>query len=601
MKMKSILLFILGLAVGVMAQTDLAKAMQMMQAGKAKEAIPLLSEISQKSWSSADGETATALWVEALLQTKDLSKANALAQRFLNAKPRSSYRDRMQTALAMTKVQLKDAVGAMNDLLMVLRYSGNKEALLRAKETALQILSSSLLNTQELTGLLEQETNDSELKSSMHFQLAKELQKEGRYKAASYQYRLVKQSAATAWSAKASEALQGLDGLGDGFPVVLVLAPLSGDYAELGNRLVQGVVLAHEEYSKANGKNKVLLQIMDDKADPVRALNLARQMVDQEKVIAIVGPMLSPGATALAGWLGSTHPEVALITPTATDEGIAALGTNVFQLNVSNPSLARAIAKHALTCLDARDFVVLHPVNDYGRIVTQAFVNTVEAGGGKVHMIQPYNEGEVEYKTEINRVRGFKLDLDFARKYAASGKDQSVSPKTKKSYLTDSLISYDAVFVATPDAQDAAVMVSHIAFNRLGGTLLGASGWYDKALFADGKKIVEGAFVSAPFADAPDRPAFQAFSKSFHERWKSVPDADRVNALSYDAMRWVLQSFAKGSGTVAQNMRSDKSLKGVLGDYQFVNGANISQNLFVIQKSQFVPFEGCNIPPMPKK
>jgi len=601
MTTKSFLFLLFGASICAMAQADLTKAMKSMQAGKAQEAIPLLSEISQKSWSNTEGETATALWVEALLQIKELGKANALAQRFLNAKPRSQYRDRVQTALAMAKVQQKESFGAMNDLLMVLRYSENKEALTRAKEAALHIVSSSILTSQELTSLLEQELSDSELNAAMHFQFAKELQKEGRYKAATFHYRLVKQTATSTWSGKASEALQGLDGLGDGFPVILVLVPLTGDYAELGNRLVQGVVLAHEEYSKANGKNKVLLQVMDDKADPVRTLNLARQMVDQEKVIAIVGPMLSPGATALAGWLGSTHPEVALITPTATDEGIAALGSNIFQLNVSNPSLARAIAKHALTCLDARDFVVLHPVNDYGRIVTQAFVNTVEAGGGKVHMIQPYNEGEVEYKTEINRVRGFKLDLDFARKYAALGKDHGTTPKNRKSYLSDSLISYDAVFVATPDAQDAAIMVSHIAFNRLGGTLLGASGWYDKALFADGKKIVEGAFVSAPFADAPERPAFQAFSKSFQDRWKSVPDADRVNALSYDAMRWVLQSFAKGSGTVAQNMRSDKSLKGVLGDYQFENGANVSQNLFVIQKSQFVPFENCNISPMPKK
>lgn len=584
---------------------SLNKAMDLIKAGNYSEAINPLSEISRDQWSKEEGETATALLVEAYLQKNDFKKALTLSQRFLDTRPRSIYRDRVQTAGSIAKAQLKDPYGAMTDLFMVLRYSNNIDMRARAKESALKILSTPVLTSAEINNLLDQNINDSHIKAYLQWQLAQEYQKEGRYRGARALYNTVSQQlSGTPIESKAKQALNELEGLGDGYPTIIVLAPLSGDYAELGNRMIQGIVLAHEEYSKQNPKEKVLLQVFDDRADPVRAIQLVQDLVQKDRVIAVIGPLLSPGATALAAWLSAKHPEIAMITPTATDEGIAALGGNIFQMNASNPSLASAIANHALHCLNARDFAILQPVSLYGRIVAQAFARSVEAGGGKAHIIQPYVEGQNEYKTEINRVRGAKYDLDQSRDAYAKGKTEVASrPGHRKSYMTDSLISYDAVFVATSDAQEAAGMASHIAFNRLGGVLLGSSGWYDPSLFNDGKRLVEGAYVSAPFADDANRSTYQSFAKSFASRWNNAsPDRDRVNALSYDAMRWTLQTWIKNPGKpLPMNLRAQKTLKGTLGDYEFEGGANTAKTIFKVQKSQFIPLEGCTEPPPPAK
>jgi len=575
-----------------------ATAVKAVGAGHFTEACAPLDGISRQVWDTPLGEKATALLVESYLQAKNPKKALWVAKRFLDSKPASPYRDRVQLVVALLKIQDHNVYAGVEDMLAIREYTKNSNTRTRAKDALLQVLASSLLSSGELQNLLERAGTDKDILSYIHLQLGREYQGENRWKAARHEYGIVVRSnSGTPVATSAQQGLDALDGRGNGSPSVVVLAPLSGDFAEFGNRMVQGVVLAHEEFTERNGK-KILLQIIDDRADPVRAIHRIQDVIELDDVVGIIGPMTSQGATVVSAWLSKAHPEITLITPTATDEGIASLGPNIFQLNVPTARLARSIAEYAVNCMGAHDFAILTPVSDYGHIMTDEFSRAVEALGAQVLTVQQYQEGGTDFKTEFNRIRASKLALDNRRRNISKGLDDAsaFNPRDRKNYLDDSLISFDAVFIASSDPSDAASMASHVAFNKLGGKLLGSSGWYGRALLADGKHLVDGAHLSVPFAENSDDAGFAKFAKSFSARWDGAqPDKERVSGLSYDGMRIFLEFWLNKGSDNAKAILQKKTIAGVYGTYQFDSaGANAAQHVMTVSKGKFVLSDNCS-------
>lgn len=582
---------------------DAAKAVQV---GKFADAATILEPLSKKYWDTQLGDKSTSLLIECYLQTKNPKKAQALAKRFLEGKPASIYRDRVESALALVKIQDYNVFGGVEDLSRIFSYSKSPAIRTRAKEALLQVLASSSLSAEELITLIDLAPNDRDIMSYAYFQLGREHQSEGRWKSARYQYAKALQiNPGTPVADAASQGLKALADRGNGLPTVLVLAPLSGDFADFGSRMVEGVVLAHEEYVTKNGK-KVLLRIVDDRADPVRATHRVQEILAQEEVAGIIGPMMSPAATAIGAWLSKTYPEIPMITPTATDEGIASLGQNVFQLNVPTATLARSIARYALTCLNAREFAIFSPLSEYGRIMSEEFTREVEAGGGHVYAQQSYQEGAPDFQTEFSRVRLRKMNLDNRRRNLNKANENldNWPGKERKEYFEDSLITFDAIFIPSADPADAAAMASHTAFNKLGGKLLGSSGWYGRPLLSDGKHIVENSYFSVPFAENESDSEYTKFVKAFSNRWQGQqPDKERISGLSYDAMRILLDSWTKAQGKgVAASILSQKNFPGVFGGYAFDStGANSAQHILTVQKGKFALSDSCPEPVVEKK
>jgi branched-chain amino acid transport system substrate-binding protein/urea transport system substrate-binding protein len=80
-----------------------------------------------------------------------------------------------------------------------------------------------------------------------------------------------------------------------------VLQPLSGGLENLGQQGVQGTRLAIEEANEAGGVRgrRFELVIADDKTDPKTAVERARELIQRDKVVAIVGPVTSANRDAI--------------------------------------------------------------------------------------------------------------------------------------------------------------------------------------------------------------------------------------------------------------------------------------------------------------
>ena len=90
-----------------------------------------------------------------------------------------------------------------------------------------------------------------------------------------------------------------------------------------------------------------------------------------------------------------------MITPTATDDGIAALGPNIFQMNIPLGVLGSKIAKYAMDNLNIHDFAIISPSSEYGATLSKVFRDEVEKKGGEIVNEQVFDEGTHDFNDSL--------------------------------------------------------------------------------------------------------------------------------------------------------------------------------------------------------
>lgn len=597
--MKSLfsLVLALSLAVPLCAQDEVAQAKSLIRDGRCADAIAPLQKLSKAKFKTHAGAQASVMLAECYLREHKRDEALQLSSRFLEYHVSSEYRERMELAHAIVLVESGAVYEGVEAMLRILAYTKNPAAKSRTKEVAIQTLAASLMNADQLQALLEKYPVDRDVVGWMQLQIGRESQNARRYKAARYWYKKVLNgNVAENLSRTAEKGIESLEGLGAGLPTVLVLAPLSGDFAEFGAAAIQGVLLAQEQ---AGLTKKVNVRIADTRADAAQALMRTQQAVNQDSIIAVIGPIMSAPAATVAAWLGSNFQNIPMLTPTATDDGIAKMGPNIFQVNITMDNLAQSIADFATKCLDIREFAVLSPLGDYGSSMSSSFTRAVERRGGKIVAFRNYEEGRPDYKTEFDLLRDVRFKQDNRRRNIARGASDldAVSPKERRFYMSDSTFNIPGIFIPATNPADAGAMVSQVAFNRFSGVMLGTSGWYGRELLIRGKRLVDSSFFSVPALDMNGNSEnYDKFAKAFQERWGTEPGEDKVSGLSFDAANIVFSTLARKPESLTNAINNTELFKGVYGDIKFKRGANVNTKIVTVQKGKFETMNGCKIP-----
>ena len=592
------LLLVCALSGAVFAQDDISRAKAMIRDGRCAEAIaPLQNIADSKNFRKHDGAQASVLLTECYLREHRRDDALKLASKFLEYHLGSEYRERMELARAIALVEKGSVYEGVEAMLRVLAYTKNPAAKGHTKEVAIQTLAASLLNADQLQALLEKYPVDKDVVGWIQLQMGRECQNVKRYRAARYWYKKVLNGGvAENLSATAQQGLESIEGLGAGMPTVLVLAPLSGDFAEFGTAAVQGVYLAHEQAGLAG---KVRIRTADTRADASIALMRTQQAVNQDSIVAVIGPIMSAPAATVAAWLGSNFQNIPMLTPTATDDGIAKMGPNIFQVNITMDNLAHKIADFATKCLDIREFAVLSPIGDYGSSMAQSFTRAVERRGGKISAFRNYIEGRPDYSTEFKLLRDVRFKQENRRRNIARGASDldAVGARERRDYLADSTMEIPGIFIPATNPGDAGLMVGQVAYNKIKGTMLGTSGWYGRELLIQGKHLVDSTYFSVPGLDlSGNKEAYESFAKAFKEKWGESPAEDKVSGLSYDAANIVFSGIAKKVESLTKYLNNTSVFQSVYGEIKFTRGANTNTKVVTVRKGKFYVMEGCNLP-----
>ena len=594
--MKRLLPFVLaaGLATTLFAQDEIAQAKSLIQNGRCAEAVAPLQKLYKSSFRKPAGEKAAVMLAECYMRDHKRDEALKLSSRFLEYYVNSAYRERMELANAIVMAERGNVYEGVESMLRILAYTKNPAAKSRTKEVAIQTIAASLLTADQLQALLEKYPVDKDVIGWLQLQIGRECQNSRRYRAARYWYKKVLAGGvAENLSNTAQRGLESLEDQGAGMPTVLVLAPLSGDFAEFGAAAIQGVILAHE---KAGLQGKVNLRVADTRADAAQALLRTQQAVNQDSVVAVIGPIMSAPAATVAAWLGSNFQNIPMLTPTATDDGIAKMGPNIFQVNITMDNLAKSIADFATKCLSIREFAVLSPLGGYGASMSQSFTTAVERRGGSIVAFRNYEEGRPDYKTEFSLLRDVRFKQLNRRQNIARGASDldAVNAKERRAYMQDSTFNIPGIFIPATNPGDAGLMAGQVAFNKISGVLLGASGWYGRELLIQGKRQVDSSYFSVPAMDMDgNNENLKKFVSEFKERWGEEPGEDKVSGLSYDAANIVFSSLAKKPNSLTNAINNTANFPSVYGEIKFKRGVNTNAKIVTVNKGKFETVEGC--------
>ncbi len=189
-----------------------------------------------------------------------------------------------------------------------------------------------------------------------------------------------------------------------------VVAPITGQNAIGGQYIKNGVELAVKEFAPdgldIGGKiYEVKVLFEDNENKPDITANAFRKLIDQNEVVAIVGPDAS--STSLAGGPIAQSAEVPVVTTFATNPKVTEVGDYIFRACFIDPFQGSVMAKYVMENLKVTKAAVLYNNgNDFSKGLTEYFKQNFEAMGGEIVALEAYGGSDIrDFNAQLNTSR----------------------------------------------------------------------------------------------------------------------------------------------------------------------------------------------------
>ena len=483
--------FVLCVSARETVEDIFTKAKEYYRAGSYDSTVSVLRRYLTKHGKEESTEYIVPLLMEALVRTKDYNAFNRLFGIYKRKFPQSEYLPRIYYLDGVVKAKEQDyrkAIVTFSES-MHMGVSAELEDCVIANVEKICESGISLGELSRIAGRSEIHPRIAEI---VEFYEVKMLYDEGhasRAKRLAEKFR--RKYPRSEYHASAREIKSKSRVMQRGTIPVGVLAPLTGENADIGKFVVQGIKLAVESYNISNTP-KIDMVILDTRGNMVETAKKTVEMVEVHKTPVIIGPVLSCNATVAASVL-MRSPDVVMVTPTATDDGISQLGKNVFQMNVTLGILGKKLARFSIENLNIKEFAVISPISEYGKILTDNFKDEVTKHGGEVVAVEHFDVGTNDFRIQFESLRK-KIAERKWEQYALEGRSEfskeAKGPKAqraKEAYLADSTIDIGAIFIPA-ESEDVIKIASQVYFHRLRTQLLGSNGWHTNATILGGKR-----------------------------------------------------------------------------------------------------------------
>ena len=195
--------------------------------------------------------------------------------------------------------------------------------------------------------------------------------------------------------------------------------PLTGSQASFGIDALNGAKLAVDEINEQGGvlDHPVNLIVKDTESRTEQVASVVGELIDTEKVVALIGEITTDRTLAAAPL--AQERGIPLITPSATNEKITAVGNYVFRACYTDAFQAAMMTKFARS-LDVEKVAMLFDGNNpYGTSLSNAFKVDFVKQGGSIVAEQTYRAGDVDYATQLNAIKLKNPDIVFLPSYFA--------------------------------------------------------------------------------------------------------------------------------------------------------------------------------------
>ncbi|HYF82899.1 MAG TPA: ABC transporter substrate-binding protein [Clostridia bacterium] len=315
----------------------------------------------------------------------------------------------------------------------------------------------------------------------------------------------------------------GLTGCGNSAPAAAAagdtikvgwMGSLTGDQAVWGQCELNTVKMLFEEINAKGGVLGKNLEVIgyDTKGDPLEAVNVAKRLTGQDKVVAILGPNASGNAIPIAPVLEQA--KVADIATVATNPKVTVIDGKVKPYNYRvcfiDPYQGAVAAGYAIDVLKAKNAAILYDVgDDYSQGLTQFFEEYFVKNGGKVVVKEGFKSGDIDFRPQLSKIKAANPDVIFMPYF------------------------FKEVALSSNQARELGITA----------TLMGGDGWPSEQLLSMAKDAVNGSyFVNHLDYDDPDVQDFKTRYKTKYSK-----DVELNGYLVHDAVL-MLEDAIKSAG-----------------------------------------------------
>lgn len=331
---------------------------------------------------------------------------------------------------------------------------------------------------------------------------------------------------------------------------------LSGGVATYGQSSVEGIELAIKQINEAGGVDgkKINLVKYDNKSEPAEATTLANKLIDQDKVIAILGPATSGSFMSQIPVAEKNKVPVASGSATADDVTVDASGVKeyAFRICFNDSYQGTAMANYALNNLSKeKAVVIMDSSSDYGKGLAENFVKTFEAAGGIIVAKESYVKGDTDFNAILTSIKGQDFDVIFIPGY------------------------YEEAGLIIKQARDQGINVP----------ILGADGFDSPDLVKlAGADALNNIYFSNHYSSLDKDPLVVQFIEDFKAEYKKEPDA--FNALGYDLAKFVVDGISRAEKLDRESLKdalaATTDFAGVTGSFSIDENHNPVKAIVVI-------------------
>jgi len=289
----------------------------------------------------------------------------------------------------------------------------------------------------------------------------------------------------------------------------------------------------------------------DDKSSTYEAVRKVRQLIDRNKVLAVLGEVAS--SRSLAGGLIADTSEVPMVTPSSTAVSVTQHRQWVFRTCFTDDQQGAVAAKFVRDAMSVRRVAIFFAAQDtYSSGLARAFRHEFKRLGGEVVFDKGYQKGETSFRTYLSELRSS---------------------------------NYEAVFV--PNYYNEMVLIARQAreLGIPGRVFVGGDGWDSSNLLDGAGEELEGAHFTNHYA--PDVPWEN--SRKFFADYTSAygHDPTSLSAQGYDAARVLADAIARAQDespkAIREALAQTRGFLGATGTLTMDKDHNAMKPIVVVQ------------------
>ncbi len=352
-----------------------------------------------------------------------------------------------------------------------------------------------------------------------------------------------------------------------------LLAPLTGEYAELGKSLLYSLQLALDEIND----NNVFIIPRDAGFNNKTKLNLAVQEIKDAGANVIIGPLSNEEFDNVKKYSDLIFISPSNISPEFTG--------NIISVGVSLESQLLSLNSF-IKKQNKKKTIIMFPENQYTKFIEKK-LNKLNLNNFKIFKYNPDPQvltGEIETLTNYSQR---KKNLELRKKMFQDKEDeQSIKELERLEQLyTLGKVNFDSVIIIDFGNNLKSVLTSlvYTDVNQKDVLITTVNQWFDESIFYENT-------IKTLYYPSINYKEFKKYNDKYFKKFASYPN--EITILTYDALGLIYYAWKKNGKINSINDFLFKSkIKGKIGTFSFKDRRVFQDlNIYKTENKQFTKF-----------